>query len=53
MTPDAADRMKELIPQLTVTHVPGAGHNIRREQPVLFLEAVRAFLADLPASSRP
>ena len=52
-TPEAAARMKELIPQLTVTHVPGAGHNIRREQPALYLEAIRAFLADLPASSRP
>jgi N-formylmaleamate deformylase len=52
MTPEAAAQLKELIPQLTVTHVPGAGHNIRREQPALFLEAVRAFLGDLPASSR-
>ncbi len=52
-TPEAAARMKELIPQLTVTHVPGAGHNIRREQSALYLEAIRAFLADLPASSRP
>jgi N-formylmaleamate deformylase len=52
-TPEAAARMKGLIPHLTVIHVPGAGHNIRREQPALYLEAVRAFLADLPASSRP
>jgi pimeloyl-ACP methyl ester carboxylesterase len=53
MTPEAAATLKQLVPHLTVTHVPGAGHNIRREQPALYLEAVRAFLADLPASSRP
>jgi N-formylmaleamate deformylase len=52
-TPDAAARIKEMIPQLTITHVPGAGHNIRREQPALYLEAIRAFLADLPPASRP
>ena len=53
MTPDAAAKLKEFIPQLTVSHVPRAGHNIRREQPALYLEAIRAFLADLPASTRP
>lgn len=52
-TPDAAARMKEMIPQLAITHVPGAGHNIRREQPALYLEAMRAFLADLPVAARP
>ncbi len=53
MTPEATAKLKELIPQLTVTHVPGAGHNVRREQPALYLEAIRAFLAELLASSRP
>jgi pimeloyl-ACP methyl ester carboxylesterase len=26
-------------------HLPGAGHNIRREQPAAFRSAVRGFLA--------
>lgn len=53
MTPGASAQLKEFIPRLTASHVPNAGHNIRREQPALYVEAIRAFLADLPASSRP
>ena len=45
VTPERAAEMQELVPQLQVVHIPGAGHNIRREQFVLYMEAVRAFLA--------
>jgi pimeloyl-ACP methyl ester carboxylesterase len=37
--------MKELVPQLQIAHIPGAGHNIRREQFTPYIEAVRTFLA--------
>lgn len=52
-TPEFAERLGTIVPRLTVAHVPGAGHNIRREQPALYLEAVRAFLANLPSAARP
>ncbi|MCB0073846.1 MAG: alpha/beta hydrolase [Caldilineaceae bacterium] len=32
-------------PNITVVHIPGAGHNIRREQFAAFMDAVSAFLA--------
>ena len=31
-------------PNITVVHIPGAGHNIRREQFDAFMDAVSAFL---------
>jgi pimeloyl-ACP methyl ester carboxylesterase len=45
VTPERAAEMQELIPQLQVVHIPGAGHNIRREQFARYIEAVSAFLA--------
>lgn len=42
---DAAQALKALIPQLRIVHIPGAGHNIRREQFVAFMAAVEPFLA--------
>lgn len=45
VTPERAAEMKELVPQLQVVHIPGAGHNIRREQFGPYIEAVRTFLA--------
>ena len=48
VTPDAAAGLQALVPQLRIAHIPGAGHSIHRDQPVLFMEAVRAFLATLP-----
>lgn len=41
---DAA-KMQKLIPQLQVVNIPGAGHNIRREQPEKFMETVKSFVA--------
>jgi N-formylmaleamate deformylase len=45
VTPEVAEEAKGLLPTLTVIRIPGAGHNIRREQFEGFLEAVRSFLA--------
>jgi pimeloyl-ACP methyl ester carboxylesterase len=40
----AADALVASLPSARHVHIPGAGHNIRREQPVAFLQAVRSFL---------
>ncbi|MCL4859661.1 MAG: alpha/beta hydrolase [Caldilineaceae bacterium] len=45
VTPERAAEMQELVPQLQVVHIPGAGHNIRREQFAPYMEAVNTFLA--------
>lgn len=45
VTPERAAEMQELVPQLQVVHIPGAGHNVRREQFTLYMDAVSAFLA--------
>jgi N-formylmaleamate deformylase len=47
LPPAGADALHALVPQLRMAHVPGAGHNIRRDQPERFLDAVRAFLAEI------
>ena len=46
VTPERAAEMKALVPQLQVVHIPGAGHNIRREQYGPYMAAVSAFLAN-------
>jgi len=45
-----AAALKALVPQLRVAQIPGAGHNIRREQFARYLEIVRAFLSEMAAS---
>jgi len=47
VTPAAAARLQELVPQLRLAHVPGAGHSIRRDQPARYIQVVREFLAGL------
>jgi pimeloyl-ACP methyl ester carboxylesterase len=47
---DAA-AMKALVPQLRVAHIPGAGHNIRREQFAHYLDIVRTFLSKMTGSA--
>lgn len=42
---DDAPRMADLFPEGRARIVPDAGHTIHREQPKLFLETVREFLA--------
>jgi N-formylmaleamate deformylase len=45
VTAERAAEMQALVPQLQAVHIPGAGHNIRREQFARYMEAVSAFLA--------
>jgi proline iminopeptidase len=45
--PVAARRLAEGLPDARLVIVPGAGHFPFSEEPELFLEAVRAFLAGL------
>jgi N-formylmaleamate deformylase len=42
----AAEDLVAGLPLARHVGIPGAGHNIRREQPGLYLEAVRGFLKD-------
>lgn len=39
-----ADEWLQRLPDARLVCIPGAGHNIRRDQPQAFLEAVRVFL---------
>jgi len=43
--PQAADKLAASLPAGRHVNLPGAGHNIRREQPVAYVAAVRSFLA--------
>ena len=45
VTPDAAAEAKRLLPALEVRYLPGAGHNIRREQFDAFVITIREFLS--------
>jgi N-formylmaleamate deformylase len=45
VTAESAAEAQRLNPRVQVAHLPGAGHNIRREQYDAFLAAVRSFLA--------
>jgi pimeloyl-ACP methyl ester carboxylesterase len=49
VTPEEAAALQALLPQVRVVPIPGAGHNIRREQPARYLEVIRAFLAETAA----
>ena len=46
VTPESAAEAQRLLPGLKVVRLPGAGHNVRREQFDAYLQAVRAFLAE-------
>jgi N-formylmaleamate deformylase len=45
--------MKAVIPQLRVVHIPEAGHNVRREQFVRYMDVVRTFLTEGTPSKVP
>jgi pimeloyl-ACP methyl ester carboxylesterase len=45
VTPEAAAEAKRLLPGLQVARLPGAGHNIRREQFEAFMATVQQFIA--------
>ena len=47
VTPEVAAAAVKLMPKGRVVHIPGAGHNIRREQFEAYMTAVREFLAEL------
>ena len=56
--PEHAAEMHRQLPRLQIAHIPGAGHNVRREQFDRFLEVVRSFLAPwagtyAPAGAQP
>lgn len=44
VTAERAAGMQGLVAQLQTVHIPGAGHNIRREQFALYMAAVSRFL---------
>lgn len=44
ITEESAAALKALVPQTEVAHIPGAGHNVRREQFDRYVEVVREFL---------
>jgi pimeloyl-ACP methyl ester carboxylesterase len=45
VSPEVAVQVKAANPCIEVVHIPGAGHNIRREQLDAYLQAVKEFLA--------
>ena len=45
ITPEVAADIHRLNPSIEIVNIPGAGHNIRREQLGAYLSAVQAFLA--------
>lgn len=44
--PEIAVDFRDSFPRATLVEIPGAGHEIRLEQPDLYLEVLRAFLLD-------
>jgi pimeloyl-ACP methyl ester carboxylesterase len=49
VTPEISVRVQALNPRCAIAHVPGAGHHVRFHDHATYLEAVRRFLATLPA----
>jgi pimeloyl-ACP methyl ester carboxylesterase len=47
VAPESAAEAVRLMPNGRVVHIPGAGHNIRRDQFDAYMTAVREFLAEL------
>ncbi len=46
VSPHAASLLKDQVRQLSVAHIAGAGHNIRRDQFERYLHVVQSFLRD-------
>jgi N-formylmaleamate deformylase len=44
--------MKTLVPQLSVAHIPEAGHSIRREQFARYIDVVRTFLIEVTSNAK-
>jgi len=49
VTEEGARAIQALVPHMRVVHIPGAGHNVRREQFLHYMDVVRTFLAQLTA----
>ena len=50
VTEEAATDLRVHVPRLRIAHVPGAGHNVRRDQFARYLDVVRRFLAEWATS---
>jgi len=46
LMPEGVAALKALVPQVHVENIPGAGHNIRREQFERYMRVVRTFLQE-------
>jgi len=46
LTDEDVSELQRLVPQIQREHIPGSGHNIRREQFLRFMECVNTFLAE-------
>jgi pimeloyl-ACP methyl ester carboxylesterase len=44
VTPETAADLKDKYPSIQVAYIDGAGHNVRRDQFVAYIAAVRPFL---------
>jgi len=44
ITPEVAQNVQKWNPMIQVAHIPGVGHNIRRENFQMYMDAVQAFL---------
>jgi N-formylmaleamate deformylase len=45
VAPETAEEARQILPSLRVVNIPGAGHQVHREQFGRFVETVRGFLA--------
>jgi pimeloyl-ACP methyl ester carboxylesterase len=52
VTGENAAALKAFVPHLQISHVPGAGHSIRRDQFGRYMDVVRGFLANLLEQGR-
>ncbi len=46
VTDESAMALKAFVPQLEIAHIPGAGHNIRRDQFARYMDVILAFLSE-------
>lgn len=49
IAPEIAAKLQQLSPAIQIVRIANAGHCVRYDQPAKFVEAVRSFLATLPA----
>ena len=47
LTDKDVGELQQLVPQIQREHIPGAGHNIRRDQYPIYMQTIRAFLDQL------